>query len=227
MLDSETTEVTEHEETLNSFIDAIASADGRLLALPNGKSRLDEPLLISARFGADDVIPNIFYLNVDVFTKRGEEYIPVGIYDWEITGGKAVGNKQRHGHLPVRNPAQKAAERYWNTGEAFHVRDDNFLKYALESGGPNGMSELRDTGVIQSEEQWSEPIYQDLGIGGLMIAVSAIILDKQGITVMDLGTLSKPAKQAWKGFGREERLRLSPKEVASHEKTKSTLSKFL
>lgn len=224
----ETNETHKREAVVGSFIDAIAPADGRLLALPGGTSRLDEPLFISARMGEDEVTPGTSYLNVDVVAKRGNEYVPVGIYDWEIVGGgRAVGNKQRHGHLPTRNPAQETAERYWSTGEALHVRDDNFLKYATENGGFTKMSELRNMGVIQGEEQWTQPIYQGLGIGGLMIAVSAITLDRHGVTEMDLGTLSKPAKQAWKKFGRGDRQRLSPKEVTGHQSTERALAKFL
>lgn len=59
-----------HDETLKNFVKDIALADGRLLALLNGKSRLGEPLFISARFGVDEITPNISYLNVDVFAKK-------------------------------------------------------------------------------------------------------------------------------------------------------------
>lgn len=111
------------------------------------------------------------------------------------------------------------AERFWDTGEAFHVRDDDFLKLAMENGGFNKMNELRETGIIQDENQWTMPIYQRLGLGSLMIAVSAIVLKSKGITEMDLGTLSEKAKQAWEKFGCGEKTRLSPLEIVSHEKT--------
>jgi hypothetical protein len=215
------------EILFQQFVEKISVADGQLIPLPGTKSKLGEPLFISARFGRDDVDPSIQFLNVDVFAKRGEDFLPVGIYDWEVNGDVAVGNKQRHNHLAVVNTAQQAADQYWSTGEAFHIRGDDLLKYAESLGGLEGMSKVRAMGLIDTEEKWISPIYQNIGIGSLMISTSAIVLEAHKISTLNLGTLSQDAQRAWKSFGRGDRTILSPREVSQHPKAHSSIDKFI
>ncbi|MFC1790228.1 hypothetical protein ACFLZP_01950 [Patescibacteria group bacterium] len=133
------------------------------------------------------------------------EFVPVAIYDWEISQNEALGNKQRHQHLPCFNQAQRNADRYWSTGEAFHVRDDDFLKFAMESGGFEKMSELRRQRMVRDESQWNKPIYQGEG----------------------LGSLNQKARLAWKSFGRRDRLSIETAELASHPKITDSIDKFI
>ncbi len=226
-IDSELGSINRPEIEVESFVEKIVKADGKLLNLPGKRSRLGEPLYISARYGVDSVDKDVRYLIIDVFASREDEYVPIGIYDWEIKGCKASGNKQRHGHLPAINEAQEVADRYWATGEGFHVRGDDFLKFAAEKGGFKMMNKLKRNGTIANEEQWTKPIYQQLGIGSLMISVSALVLNELGITEMELGTLSKLAEMPWKKFGGEDRVKLKPGDVSKHPEIKTTIEKFL
>lgn len=109
-------ETPTQKDNLADFIETISRADGELIPLPARRSKLGEPYFLSVRYGQDEVETDYRYLIVDVLVQRGDRFVPVGIYDWEITGETALGNKQRHGHLPALNPAQEAADRYWSTG---------------------------------------------------------------------------------------------------------------
>jgi len=215
------------EEIRAAFIERVTKADGSLISLSGRKSKLGEPFFISTRLGQDEISPELSYLNVDIFIQRGEEFIPIAIYDWEISQNEALGNKQRHQHLPCLNQAQRNADRYWSTGEAFHVRDDDFLKFAMENGGFEKMSELRRQEVIQSEDQWTESIYQGQGLGSLMIAVSALTLHKHGVETMRLGSLNEKAKLAWNGFDRGDRLGIQAPELVDHPKVADSIDKFI
>jgi hypothetical protein len=215
------------QKLINDLVERVSRGDGELIPLPGVKSRLGEPLSVSARFGEDAVESGVNYLIVDVLAKREGKYIPVGIYDWEVKGEKAVGNKQRHGHLPAKNPAQEEADRYWSTGEAFHVREDDLLKYASDNGGFDKMNELRTRGIVQGEDDWTDPVYQKRGIGGLMTVVSALVLEKQGVTQMNLGTLSESARISWEKFDRRDRIELAPGDVTKHQNADKILYKFL
>lgn len=215
------------EEARAAFIEQVTKADGKLIPLSGRKSKLGEPFFISTRLGQDEISPELGYLNVDIFVQRGEEFVPIAIYDWEITKNEALGNKQRHQHLPCLNQAQRNADRYWSTGEAFHVRDDDFLKFAMENGGFEKMDQLRRQGVIQSEDQWTKSIYQGQGLGSFIITVSALALHKHGIETMKLGSLNKKAKLAWKGFGQGDRLNIKTAELVSHPKVADSINRFI
>jgi len=215
------------EFIIQQFIEKISKADGAIIPLTGVRSRLLEPLFISTRIGPDQVDPDKSYLNVDIFAYRDGEHVPIGIYDWEIANGVANGNKQRHGHLEATHPAHQEADQYWSTGEAFHIKGDDFLSYAFSQQGMDSMSELRANGFIDSEDRWSEPIYQGLGLGSLMIATSALVLHHHNIQIMDLGTLSSKAEMAWRSYGREERTEINPAEICQHPKTKAIISQCL
>jgi len=215
------------KEIVAKFKKEVTANDGTLISIPGLKSRLGESLYISTRFGEDQVGTGVSFLNVDVFAQRDDQFIPVGIYDWEVVGKRANGNKQRHGHLPATNQAHESADRYWSTGEAFHVRDDDLLKFATEAGDLNKMTELRQRGVVQDENQWTDSLYQGRGIGGLMIAVSAIVLESKGIEEMNVGTLSRDAQRAWKKFEIGGRSLVIPSELVNHDAAERVLIKSL
>jgi hypothetical protein len=115
----------------------------------------------------------------------------------------------------------------WITNEAFHIRGDNFIKYATQNEGFDGMTKLREAGIIDNEEKWSEFIYRGKGLGSLLITTSAIVLEKHGIKNMNLGSLSDNAKRAWLNYNRGDRTNLSPNEVTSHPKSKEIIGKAL
>jgi hypothetical protein len=226
-VDSGFDSISQPRREVSNFVEKVVRADGQLLSLSGRKSKLGEPLHISVRFGEDSVNADTQYLIIDVLASRENEYVPVGIYDWEIKEGRASGNKQRHGHLPAINEAQEAADRYWATGEGFHVRGDDFLKYASENGGFQMMNKLRREGIIKEEDQWTEPIYQRLGIGSLMIAISALVLNELEIEEMNLGTLSPLAEMPWRKFGGKDRVKLNPGDFSNHPEIRKTIEKFL
>lgn len=89
------------------------------------------------------------------------------------------------------------------------------------------MSALRAAGVIKNEEQWMKPIYQGEGLGSLLIAVSAVALNRQGIGGMSLGSLSEMAKRAWETFDRGGRSQIPTQELANHPKTRDAIGRFI
>jgi hypothetical protein len=214
------------ENQIQGFIEKISKADGQLIPLPNIKSRLNEPLFISSRFGSDEINPEDNYLNIDIFALRENDYIPVGIYDWEIKEGRANGNKQRHCFLPTYNSAQETAKNFWGN-ESFQIKGDDFLHYAMVTGGFDSMDKLRKQGFINNEQKWSQSIYRGLGLGSLLVATSALVLEKKGIRFMELGTLSQAAKKVWSNFDRGDKTTLLTREVSQHPKTRATLTKFI
>lgn len=224
-IDARSEGISIKENQVQGFVEKISKADGQLIPLLNIKSRLNEPLFISSRFGSDEINQENKYLNIDIFALRENNYIPVGIYDWEINGDHANGNKQRHCFLPTYNSAQEIARSFWGN-ESFQVRGDDFLRYAMTTGGFQAMDRLREQGFIDNEQKWSQPIFRGLGLGSLLIATSALVLDKKGIKFMELGTLSQTAKKVWNSFDRGERTTLTPKEVTQHPKSKATIEKF-
>jgi hypothetical protein len=97
----------------------------------------------------------------------------------------------------------------------------------MENGGFGKMNELRTRGIIRNEDQWTDPVYQKRGIGGLMIVASALVLEKHGIKQMNLGTLSDSAEGAWEKFDRGDRIELAPGDVTKHQNADKILYKFL
>lgn len=215
------------ESLTQQFVERIAKADGQLISVPGIKSGLGESIYISSRLGSDEINPDISYLNIDIFAQREGEYLPVGMYDWEIRGNQANGNKQRHGMFGIADQELQLQDTQWRTNEAFNIRSDNFLKYATQSGDFDGMTKLRETGIIDNERKWSEPIYRGKGLGSLLITTSALVLEKQGIQNMNLGSLSDNAKRAWLSYDRGDRTNLSPNEIVNHPKSKEIIKKAL
>lgn len=222
------------EQELTAFLDKITRADGELIPLA-GTSRLGEPLFIFARYGQDlyHPDPNLYFLNVDIVAKRGDTYVAVGIKDYEVypLQKKANGNKQRHGHLPSTHSAHEVADSSWGTGEGLHVKELSYLNYALnEIGGFEGMNKLRREGVITDEEQWGQQIYQQWGLGRLLIATSAFILKSKGIETLQFGSLSKNAQKAWSAFGytdSQNQHEFPVEEVTKSPAAKKAITKFL
>lgn len=209
------------------FVEKIAKADGQFIPVTGIKSGLGESIFISSRLGTDEVNPSIRYLNIDIFALREDKYLPVGMYDWEIRGDQANGNKQRHGLSGTVDQELQIEDTNWMTSESFHIRSDNFLKYATQNGGFDGMTKLRKTGIIDNEGKWSESIYRGKGLGSLLITTSAIVLEKHGVKNMDLGSLSDNAKRAWLSYNRDDRINLNPSEITKHPKSKEIIKKAL
>jgi len=219
------------DQGTTKVIEAISRADGKMLALPGIVSRTGEQLFISARMGAslsnfpdEDEI-----LLVDVFAedRTTKRLIPVGHYDWVIKSGSALGNKQRHDRLECPHEAQDAAKRKWITGEALKVDDVKVLDHALSRGGMAMMTTYRQIGIVTDDEQWGERVYQRLGIGSLMLAVSVYILRSRGIREMNVGTLSPFAQRVWAKFGRTEEQTFAPAELIKHPRIGAVIKKFL
>lgn len=213
---------------VEQYLDRILRADGELIELPGRRSLLGEPLFISARFG-EDVVPGTGYryLNIDTFALRDGEYVPVGIKDYEIKGDVAYSNKQRHGHLPPVNVAQEAANRYWATGEALHVREDDLLKFAMENGGFPKMGELREKGFVATEEDWTKKIYQRKGIGSLMVASSILILKERGVESILFGSFTDSAEATWRKFGGREGAKMFVSELADSPNITTSIEPFV
>lgn len=217
------------ENELTRFKELIARADGSLISLEGRKSRLGKPFFITARIGQDAQVPEegVKFLNIDIFVKRGEEYVPVGIRDYEIKDNVASGNKQRHQHLPCYNQAQKAADRFWATGEGLHVIDTSFINYAIQNGGFSKMDEMRKEGVITAENQWNEPIYQNYGLGSLMVAASLLVLQRHGVETVKFISLNKPAIKTWGKFGYQGQANMSVEELVRSPQVDQSIEPFI
>lgn len=213
------------------FLEAISRADGTMVVLPGVPSRTGEALFISARMGPSlsNFLDEDEILLVDVFAedRTTKKLIPVGHYDWVIKGKSALGNKQRHDRLDCPHEAQDAARRKWTTGEAFKVDDVKIMDHALVRGGFPKMSEYRQQGIIADEDQWGEKVYQRLGIGSLMLAVSAYVLQSRGIREVNVGTLSPFAQGVWARFGRTDEQTFDPTELVKHPRTGAIIEKFI
>lgn len=224
------------QEAVQHFVDAISRADGELIPLPGVRSKLDEPLFISARIGRTDFWGDRVdaILLIDVFAERNGDFEPVGHYDWVIKDQSALGNKNRHGHLEQPQEAHRKAVRKWSTGEAFKVDETTFFNYAMQHGGMRGMTELRQAGVITDESQWQERIYQRLnvgehrvGIGSLMLVASACVLRSWGINELEVGSLSPSARGVWAKFGRTDGSPINVQRILVHPVAVSTAESFL
>jgi len=225
--ESGTGEIRENE--LTQFKELIAGANGSLISLEGRKSRLGEPFFITARIGQDAQVPEegVKFLNIDIFVRRGEEYIPVGIRDYEIKDNVASGNKQRHQHLARYNQAQKAADRFWSTGEGLHVIDMSFINYAMQNGGFSKMNEMRAKGIITTEDQWNEPIYQNYGLGGLMVAASLLVLQRYGVETVKFISLTEPAIKTWGKFGYQGQANMLVEELVRSPQVDKSIEPFI
>ena len=217
------------EARVGELLDRLKQADGELIRLEGKKTRLGEEVYISARYGEVDSLANADHLLlVDVFANENGEMKPIGHYDWEISGDQALGNKNRHGgHLQAANQAHSNADRTWTTGEAFKVYDKSLVSYALDKGGFEYMNRLRKDGIVTDESQWQELVYQRQGLGGLMVAVSAVILESKEIATANLGTLTPSAKSLWKKFNQEQGRDVVVAELIKDRKVNEVLSEFL
>lgn len=56
-------------------------------------------------------------------------------------------------------------------------------------------------GIISGPGEWDEPVYRGQGLGSLMIAASAIVLNSKGVRTANLGGLSPSASGVWRKFG--------------------------
>lgn len=195
--------IEEQRGTAEEFLDRLAEADGASIHLRGKKSRLGEDFYICARAGSVTYWgPSVErLLIVDMLVKPDDWFVPIAHYDWEIKGNQASGNKNRHGHLPTVTTAHIVADSFWETGEGFKVEDASFINYAMANGSFAKMGEMTKTGLISNEEQWREPVYQKYNIGSFMVAVSAYILQKQGVVKREFVSASGVAKRAWKRFG--------------------------
>lgn len=222
---SETT-IKEREpiDPVEEFIQKICQATGEIIPLPGKRSKLNEELSISARYGEDSFSPHHTYLLIDVFANRSGDLIPVGMRDWEIKSpGVASGNKQRHGHLPATSQSHVLANSYWSSGHGIRVRDEDFLRFA---GSLEGMDHLRERGIVKNES-WNEQIYQKMGIGSLMIAISLLILEKNGIQTLDASSFSQSAKATWKKFGRVTEDEIGLDQLIDHPFIRQTIRDFV
>ncbi|OGM25468.1 hypothetical protein A2715_05465 [Candidatus Woesebacteria bacterium RIFCSPHIGHO2_01_FULL_39_32] len=190
------------EQRLADFFEQVKRADGTLIPLTGQLTRFGEEILVSARYGSVDSLAKADHLLlVDLFARSADQMLPIGHYDWEVTGNRALGNKNRHGgHLPNTSNAHELADRAW-TEEGLKVYDKSLVSYAMEKGGFPYMDQLRETGIVTDEKQWGEPTYQKQGLGSFMIAVSAIVLESKGVETANLGSLTPAAEGVWKKFG--------------------------
>ena len=89
------------------------------------------------------------------------------------------------------------------------------------------MDRLRAEGIVKSEEDWQEPVYQKSGIGRLMIASSLTVLNAKGITTANLGHLSDLAERSWKPFGNEEGKLVNVAETVKSEAVFNSTAGFI
>ena len=237
MLDTvETTWVGEQEklqaEQIRTYVETISVADGRLIELPGVMSPLDEPIFISARVGESMFFESdkhhLVLIDIFVRTNMGV-YEPIGRYDLQIAGNTVVNNRNRHGHLDCVQDAHRAANSKWPTAEGFRMEEINFMDHAMSTppGGWAMMQEYRDRGIVMDEEQWNQPVYQNMGVEQLMIATASCVLRSWGVVVVNPLTFNPNEQKAWASFGIDGKEQVIVDELLGKNIIVDTISRFV
>ncbi len=171
------------------FKGKIGKADGALIPLKR-KAQDGKDLLITARYfpvpdeGKSDNIdmgwtedtyyhetdPNSLMI-VDVYTKTEEGLTPVGHMDWWGKWyGYVNGGGNMHAYVIPQNEHEVKAQEKWTTWHALNT-------------------------AFRVDEE-----YQKSGIGSLMLASSAVVLQKQGFRRFYSGALLAPAQSTYRRF---------------------------
>lgn len=200
---TESNESLRNSSEIVQLFGELCRCDGHLIPIKGIRSRMNEPLFIATRLEVDHFDKEKQFLAIDVVANRNGVYIPVGMKDYEIEKGVANGNKQRHDHFSHNTEVDEYVAGFWASGNGLSVVGDTFLKYAEShpSGFLQGMTDIRDLGLIQEESDWSLPVYQKLGLAKLMTAVSIIVLRYYDIKAVKTVSLTSNAIKTWMKFG--------------------------
>lgn len=212
------------------FEAAIISAEGTPIPLSQ-MTRMEEPICLTVRVGKGPS-QMLHYCFIDILAGEDDALHPIAHYDWELRYDYAAqyhyarGNKNRHGNLPPVIPAHCRADRLWSVYgfEVLHMTYYDLIKdWASEP------TALRQAGIDTTAEGLNQEIYRGRGLGRLMIAVSAVVLEARGYSELEPGTLSTAARRSWDRFVpgiTEVPPRIPTRSIAEHPFTEEILSSF-
>lgn len=183
------TEVINHIplEYLNTRKETVLSklliTKGDWVKIPGFTSAIGDPLYMSVRYGK-----NIYrderltpddnrYMNLDIAVLQNGELEPVAMRDYCINTNGAWGIEAFRTTLYAHNSAHTAADnKWWGSNCSIEVSNCTF-----------GIDET--------------PLYQRRGLGMLMTAVSARVLQHKGVKVINFVAFTDLGNLLWNNFG--------------------------